>query len=83
MTYRVKKGQIALAIRRLFNDSEDAFSEIITCLFSKSDEDDKKILAAGLGLKDSWTSEEISNEVIKAIFTKKLAQMVLSATRYF
>jgi hypothetical protein len=30
MTYRVKKGQIALAIRRLFNDSEDAFSEIIT-----------------------------------------------------
>jgi hypothetical protein len=42
MTYRVKKGQIALAIRRLFNDSEDAFSEIITCLFSKFDEDDKR-----------------------------------------
>jgi hypothetical protein len=48
MTYRVKKGQIALAIRRLFNDSEDAFSEIITCSPSLMDD---KILAAGLGLK--------------------------------
>jgi hypothetical protein len=46
MTYRVKKGQIALAIRRLFNDSEDAFSEIITCLFSKF-EDDKRFLPPG------------------------------------
>jgi hypothetical protein len=44
MTYRVKKGQIALAIRRSLNDSEDAFSEIITCLFSKFDEDDKDSL---------------------------------------
>jgi hypothetical protein len=40
-----------LAIRRSLNDSEDAFSEIITCLFSKFDEDDKRFLP-GLGLED-------------------------------
>jgi hypothetical protein len=44
------------------------FLEIITCLFSKFDEDDKRF-SLGLGLEDAWTSEEISNEVIKAIFT--------------
>jgi hypothetical protein len=36
MTYRVKKGQIALAIPP-FNDAEDAFSGDTTKLFSLDD----------------------------------------------
>jgi hypothetical protein len=72
MTYRVTKDQIALAIRRSFNDAEDAFSEIVTCLLSEFDDDDKKIFAAGLGLQGTWTSSKISKELIKAMFTGPL-----------
>jgi hypothetical protein len=72
MTYRVTKGQIALAIRRSFDDAEDALSEIVTSLLSELDEDDKKVLAAGLGLQDPWTSNEISEELIEAMVTGPL-----------
>jgi hypothetical protein len=72
LVFRVSKAQIALAIRRSLSSAEDNFTEIITSLFSEFGPREKAILAHKLGLADGWTSEEISEELIKAMFTGRI-----------
>jgi hypothetical protein len=69
LAYRVTKDQITLAIRCSFDGVEDAFSTMITSLFSELDEDEERIVAKALGLVPGWTGEEVCKELIEAMFT--------------
>jgi hypothetical protein len=73
LVYSIKKPQIALGIRRIFEKVEKSFIKIITRFFSELCPAQKRILAVCLALEDGWNSDDTCKELIKAMFTGPIA----------